>query len=157
MSKGRRGEDGLTPKQRAFCHAYIETGNASEAYRRSYNAENSNQNSIKRRACALMADDTIATTIEQLQSKVNEAAVKKLELTREFVIEGLLRNAQIGAQITEDGKPVNLAASNQALVALGKIDTLGLFVERSKIELSKTFDEMTDEELDEFIASKSRG
>ena len=27
----------LTPKQEAFCLAYLETGNASEAYRRCYN------------------------------------------------------------------------------------------------------------------------
>ncbi|MHA0947931.1 terminase small subunit [Enterobacter ludwigii] len=27
---------GLTIKQEAFCQAYIETGNASEAYRRGY-------------------------------------------------------------------------------------------------------------------------
>ncbi|SQE31532.1 Terminase small subunit [Mannheimia haemolytica] len=26
----------LTPKQEAFCLAYIETGNASEAYRQAY-------------------------------------------------------------------------------------------------------------------------
>ena len=26
----------LTPKQEAFCYGYIETGNASEAYRKAY-------------------------------------------------------------------------------------------------------------------------
>ena len=30
----------LTPKQEAFCLAYMETGNASEAYRRAYDADN---------------------------------------------------------------------------------------------------------------------
>lgn len=30
----------LTPKQETFCLAYIETGNASEAYRQAYDAEN---------------------------------------------------------------------------------------------------------------------
>ena len=30
---------GLTPKQEAFCQAYIETGNASEAYRTAYAAD----------------------------------------------------------------------------------------------------------------------
>ncbi|MGU9998175.1 terminase small subunit, partial [Bordetella avium] len=29
----------LTPKQEAFALAYVETGNASEAYRRAYSAE----------------------------------------------------------------------------------------------------------------------
>ena len=37
---GDKGKDGkryrLTPKQEAFCRAYVETGNASEAYRQAY-------------------------------------------------------------------------------------------------------------------------
>ena len=33
----------LTIKQEAFARAYVETGNASEAYRRAYNAENMQQ------------------------------------------------------------------------------------------------------------------
>ena len=32
----------LTPKQEGFCQNYIETGNASEAYRLNYNAQNMN-------------------------------------------------------------------------------------------------------------------
>ena len=34
----------LTEKQEAFCRAFVETGNASEAYRRSYDAKNMGQN-----------------------------------------------------------------------------------------------------------------
>ena len=33
----------LTIKQEAFARAYVETGNASEAYSRAYNAENMQQ------------------------------------------------------------------------------------------------------------------
>ena len=40
----------LTAKQEAFARAYVETGNASEAYRRAYNAENMKQESIAVRA-----------------------------------------------------------------------------------------------------------
>ena len=45
----------LTIKQEAFARAYVETGNASEAYRRAYNAENMKQESIAVRACELLA------------------------------------------------------------------------------------------------------
>jgi hypothetical protein len=47
------------------------------------------------------------------------------------------------------------SAANQALQMLGKIDMIGLFMERSKVELSKTFEEQTDDELDAFIAANS--
>lgn len=39
----------LTQKQEAFALAYFETGNASEAYRRAYNAENMKPESINRK------------------------------------------------------------------------------------------------------------
>jgi hypothetical protein len=71
-----------------------------------------------------------------------------------------MSNAQAGAKEStqKDGTlaPINLAASNQALIALGKIDVLGLFVERGKLELSKTMDEMSDEELDAYIAKNAK-
>ena len=36
----------LTPKQENFCLAYLETSNASEAYRRAYDSENMKPESI---------------------------------------------------------------------------------------------------------------
>ena len=36
----------LTPKQENFCLAYLETGNASEAYRRAYDVANMKPESI---------------------------------------------------------------------------------------------------------------
>ena len=36
----------LTPKQERFCQVYIETGNASEAYRAAYNAEKMKPESV---------------------------------------------------------------------------------------------------------------
>jgi phage terminase small subunit len=40
----------LTQRQEKFCLAYIETGNASESYRRAYNAENMKPVTINRKA-----------------------------------------------------------------------------------------------------------
>jgi len=37
----------LTPKQQKFCYKYIETGNASKAYRQSYDTENMKPATIK--------------------------------------------------------------------------------------------------------------
>lgn len=57
----------MTPKQEAFCAAYIETGNASEAYRRSYNAENMKPATINVKASELLADGKIAVRLAELR------------------------------------------------------------------------------------------
>ena len=49
----------LTPKQEGFCLSYIETGNASEAYRRNYNAENMAEATINSRAYELLQNGEI--------------------------------------------------------------------------------------------------
>lgn len=41
---------GLTPKQEKFCQLYIELGNASEAYRQSYDCQDMKSESINRLA-----------------------------------------------------------------------------------------------------------
>jgi phage terminase small subunit len=64
----------LTPKQESFCLAYIETGNASEAYRRSYNATKSKPESINRLAKALIDNVKIASRLAELRKPVVEAA-----------------------------------------------------------------------------------
>lgn len=40
----------LTPKQVSFCHRYLESGNASEAYRQCYSAEKAKSEAINRSA-----------------------------------------------------------------------------------------------------------
>ena len=59
----------LTPKQECFCQVYIETGNASEAYRRAYDAERMKSATINRNACALLKNNKIATRVAVLQSE----------------------------------------------------------------------------------------
>jgi len=62
----------MTPKQEAFCLAYIETGNASEAYRRSYNAGNMKPESINVTACQLLSDPKIALRVAELKDELKE-------------------------------------------------------------------------------------
>ena len=58
----------LTPKQEKFCLKYIETGNASEAYRQAYDAENMKSATINRNATALLDNNNITTRLEELRS-----------------------------------------------------------------------------------------
>lgn len=58
----------MTPKQEAFCLAYIETGNASEAYRRAYNAENMKPESVNVNASKLLSSAKVAQRVAELKA-----------------------------------------------------------------------------------------
>lgn len=75
----------LTPKQENFCLAYLETGNASEAYRRSYDAENMKPQTINKRASELLDNGEIAGRLAEL----NQAAVTAAVMTRQEALEKL--------------------------------------------------------------------
>jgi len=60
----------LTLKQEAFCKAYLETGNASEAYRRSYNAGKMTSKTVNETASKLLASPKVATRIDELKAMI---------------------------------------------------------------------------------------
>jgi len=61
---------GLTPKQEAFACAYVETGNASEAYRRAYDvAPDCKPNTDEKRACELLKNGKVTGRVEALQTE----------------------------------------------------------------------------------------
>lgn len=62
----------LTPKQEAFCQAFIQTGNKSAAYRMSYNCSKMKNESINRKAVELFDNVNVTARIKQLQSVVAE-------------------------------------------------------------------------------------
>ena len=63
----------LTNKQENFCQAYIETGNASEAYRQAYDVgEKTKEQTVWRKAKELMDNGKVTARIEALQSKHRE-------------------------------------------------------------------------------------
>lgn len=66
--------DGLTPKQEAFCHAYIEEGgNASAAYRRAYDAEGMQPDSVHVAASRLLSEAKVALRVKELRQAIEEA------------------------------------------------------------------------------------
>lgn len=136
--------DQLTVKQQAFVLAYVETGNASEAYRRAYNAKDMAPATINRKAAELLAHGKITARIDQLQSK----AAAKAVLNRSWVLDRLMKNARIcmgeekiKVTITpKEGEPFDheitdrdAAAANKALELLGKTDEARVFVDRQEI------------------------
>ena len=55
--------DKPTPKQKGFALSYIETGNASEAYRRNYSAENMSNEAIWVEGCRTLAKHKVALMV----------------------------------------------------------------------------------------------
>lgn len=93
----------LTPKQEKFCQKYLETGNASEAYRQSYNAEKMKPESINRKAKALIDNGKIAARINELKAKIE----KRHAITVDSLVDKLdklysksLEEAQLSAGVS---------------------------------------------------------
>lgn len=110
----------LTPKQEAFAIAYVETGNASEAYRRSYNAENMKPESINVSACKLLSEPKIRQRVDQLK----DAQIERLNITVDDLIAELDEARKIAL---EAPKPQSAAAIS---ATLGKAKLLGLLTEK---------------------------
>jgi phage terminase small subunit len=63
----------LTIKQETFCQKYIETGNASEAYRQAYDAQAMKPESINRKAKELLDNGKVAARVAELRGEVQVA------------------------------------------------------------------------------------
>jgi phage terminase small subunit len=62
----------ITPKQEAFAQAYIETGNASEAYRRAYNASKMKPEAVSVNASKLLKNAKVALKVTELRERAQE-------------------------------------------------------------------------------------
>lgn len=58
----------LTKKQEAFLAAYIETGNATEAYRRGYDCSRMKEATINRKALEVLNNGTVAARLKELRA-----------------------------------------------------------------------------------------
>ena len=114
---------GLTPKQEAFALAYVETGNASEAYRRSYNAEKMKPETVNRNAKALMDNNKVATRVQELRA----AHVERHEIT----VDDLIRELEEARSIAMSGERQQPAAMVAA--SMGKAKLLGLLMDKTEV------------------------
>lgn len=138
----------LTQKQDDFCLKVIEIGNASEAYRQVYNAENMKPETVHRKAAELMENGKIAARLAELRENHQQRhgltvddLVIELEDTRKIAIE----NGHSSAAVT---------------ATMGKAKLLGFDKHIVKLELQEQeeegdvidFDSLTDSELRELKA-----
>ena len=113
----------LTAKQEAFCLSYVECGNASEAYRRSYNCKpDAKPEPIHVNACKLMASAKVALRVRELQAKAAESA----EITLLDIARMLKEDRQL-AHGKDDAK-----AAVEATMSLAKL--LGHYTETKHVK-----------------------
>ena len=100
----------LTLKQERFCRVYLETGNASEAYRQAYDCEGMAPATVNREAAALLDNPKITTRLAAARS----ALAEKHGVTIDWVMHQLkaIAGADIrkavrwnGLEITEEDNP----------------------------------------------------
>ena len=136
----------LTPKQEQFCQSYIETGNASEAYRRAYNAENMKPETINVKASELLSNGKVSVRVDELQLKHR----KRHNVTVDTITDELDAGFKLAM------KNENPSAAVSASLAKAKLH--GLMIEKRQIEtVCRTRDDknkFTDEELEEMIAKR---
>lgn len=92
----------LTVKEELFAQNYIKTGNASEAYRRSYNAKNMTPKTIIERASVLLKKNNITTRVKELQEKLEH----KHDISKERILNELecILNADIKDYVYFNGE-----------------------------------------------------
>jgi phage terminase small subunit len=116
--KGRQ----LTPKQQMFVDTYLQTGNASEAYRRAYDATNMTSGTLRKEAGRLMEHPLVASMVAEHR----EQLVAQHGVTAEMVIRELKRiaTADIRKVVEWSGKEVREEQKNGKIVVRAANDVL---------------------------------
>lgn len=130
----------MTPKQEAFARAYVETGNASQAYRMAYDAENMSEQVVWNEASKLLQHREVSVRVAALQSK----AQKKHEITIEKLTEMAMLAYKESQRVSNTGQ-MQTAAMVKAAEFLGKLH--GLIVEKREITHKDSVEDLADAEL----------
>lgn len=110
----------LTAKQEAFCLAYMETGNASEAYRRSYDAGKMKPETVTKRASELLSNGEVTGRVAQLQ----QMAVTRHAIT----VDDLIAELEEARTLAAGGEKPQPSAMVSA--TMGKAKLLGFDVQK---------------------------
>lgn len=77
----------MTPKQEKFCLLYVELGNASEAYRQSYDAARMKDATVNRKAKELLDNGKIAARLDELKTAHAERHEMTVDRIRDMLLE----------------------------------------------------------------------
>jgi len=101
----------LTPKQNKFAEEYVNTGNASEAYRRAYDVSpDTKLETINVNASKLLSDTNISLRVKELKTKEAEA----FQITRKEVAEGYFKMIKSWEYLMDLAAKENLSKEQKA-------------------------------------------
>ena len=94
----------LTIKQENFCNFYVESGNASDAYRRAYSCDKLTSKSINELASSLLTNVKVASRVSELKAILQS----KSDITKERILKELsaIVFADIRDYVIYDGESV---------------------------------------------------
>ena len=117
----------LTPKQEAFARAYHETSNATEAYRRAYNAGGMKDNVIHVKAHEVLKNGKIAVRLSELQQMAQERHNITIDSLTEMTMKAYVEAQRIAPTTNQ----MQTASMIKAAEFLGKLH--GLVVDKSEV------------------------
>ena len=97
----------MTPKQELFEQAYLETSNASEAYKRAYNTQ-ANANTVNRKASQLLKHPEVIKLLAELKAETRQRhkltiddILQELEQSRLLALENIQCSAAVTATMSK--------------------------------------------------------
>lgn len=117
-------EHGVTEQQEKFCRVFVETGNASEAYRQSYKSDRKNANTVAVDASRLLDKPNVNRRIAMLR----ETHAKRHNVTVDSLVAELEQIKQIALSAETPQSSAAVAA------VMGKAKLTGL--DKQLIEMS---------------------
>lgn len=115
----------LTPKQEKFCQVYIETGNASEAYRQAYNTEKMKPESVNSKGYQLLQQVQITARLDELRAEHK----KRHEITVDTLVAELEEARKLAFETDKAAAAVS--------ATMGKAKLLGLVVEKQETAITQ--------------------
>lgn len=135
----------MTPKQEAFARAYVETGNASEAYRQVYSAEKMSAQVVNNEAYKLLQHHEITVRVQELKASHD----KRHAISVDYITDMLVRAAK---KAEDEAKGASALVS--AAMGLGKLH--GHITEKREVRHVNGAEDLNDDELGNIARTGSK-
>jgi hypothetical protein len=133
-----------------FCVLVTEGKNAAAAYEEAgYRRNDGNAHALRHREDISARINDLLAERQKQTAEATQIAVERAGLTKEWVIRGLIQNAEKALKAKE-GSPV----ANRALELLGK--ELGMFIDRAEISQTNEFGGMSLDEMRVELVARAR-
>lgn len=118
----------LTQKQETFCLEYLKDGNATRAYRESYNTAKMKDATISNNAYMLLKNSEIIAKIESLRKEIAKPTILSIQERKE-----ILTQIALNVAYDKDGNK-NFTDARGAIDILNKMDAV--YIQKNQTELT---------------------